>query len=56
MMKYLVTHDSHELKKGDIYEGDRLPLWLVGKATKIAEKAFEVATPADKKANKKTEK
>ena len=35
---------------------DALPLWLVGKATPLTEKAFEVATPADKKANKKTEK
>ncbi|QHJ82378.1 MAG: hypothetical protein [Caudoviricetes sp.] len=55
-MKFLLTHDSHELKKGEIYEGDALPLWLVGKATPLTEKAFEVATPADKKSNKKTEK
>lgn len=55
-MKFLLTHDSHELKKGEIYEGDSLPLWLVGKATPLTEKAFEVATPADKKANKKMEK
>jgi len=56
MMKYLVTHDSHELKKGDTYEGDRLPLWLVGKATLIKEKEFVVATPAGKKTTKKADK
>lgn len=55
-MKFLLTHDSHELKKGEIYEGDALPLWLVGKAVPLTEKMFEVATPADKKASKKTEK
>jgi len=51
-MKFLLTHDSHELKKGEIYEGDALPLWLVGKATPLTEKAFEVATP-EKKTSKK---
>ncbi|HHQ6537924.1 TPA: hypothetical protein ACSTJY_003303 [Serratia fonticola] len=30
--KYILTHDSHQLKKGDVYEGDTLPAWLVGKA------------------------
>lgn len=55
-MKFLLTHDSHEMKKGEIYEGDALPLWLVGKATPLTDKTFEVATPADKKASKKTEK
>lgn len=55
-MKFLLTHDSHELKKGEIYEGDALPLWLVGKATPLTEKAFEVATPSEKKAAKKSEK
>lgn len=53
-MKYLVTHDSHDLKKGDVYEGDELPLWLAGKAIPLTEKSFEVATPAeDKKAKAK---
>ncbi|HDL1233932.1 TPA: hypothetical protein PWY77_002151 [Mannheimia haemolytica] len=46
-MKWLLTHDSHELKKGDVYEGETLPLWLVGKAIEIEEKSFEVATPSD---------
>ncbi|MBO6227485.1 MAG: hypothetical protein J6N68_07460 [Shewanella sp.] len=55
-MKFLLTHDSHELNKGEIYEGDSLPLWLVGKATPLTEKAFEVATPAEKKTTKKSEK
>lgn len=43
--KWLLTHDSHELKKGDIYEGVELPLWLNGKAHPLAERTFEVATP-----------
>jgi len=43
--KWLLTHDSHELKKGDIYEGVELPLWLTGKAQPLAERTFEVATP-----------
>lgn len=30
--KYILTHDSHQLKKGDMYEGDTLPAWLAGKA------------------------
>ncbi|HII3771054.1 hypothetical protein ACFGWO_07540 [Pasteurella multocida] len=44
MAKWLLKYDSHELKKGDVYEGDTLPLWLVGKVVEI-EDAFEVATP-----------
>lgn len=43
--KWIVTHDSHKLAKGEFYEGDILPLWLVGKATPIADRSFEVATP-----------
>ncbi len=43
--KWIVTHDSHKLAKGDFFEGDKLPLWLVGKATPIADQSFEVATP-----------
>lgn len=43
--KWIVTHNSHKLEKGDFYEGDTLPLWLVGKATPIADQSFEVATP-----------
>lgn len=46
-MKWLLTHDSHKLKKGDIYEGEGLPLWLVGKALEVEEKVLEVATPED---------
>lgn len=46
-MKWLLTHDSHKLKKGDIYEGETLPLWLVGKALEVEEKMLEVATPED---------
>ena len=45
-MKWLLTHDSHEMKKGDIYEGESLPSWLVGKVSLVDKKAFEVATPA----------
>ncbi|HDR1174442.1 TPA: hypothetical protein QB232_002143, partial [Pasteurella multocida] len=44
MAKWLLKYDSHELKKGDVYEGDTLPLWLVGKVVEI-EDTFEVATP-----------
>lgn len=45
--KWLVTHDSHALKKGEIYEGKDLPLWLEGKATLVSDAVFEVATPGD---------
>lgn len=34
--KWMLTHDSHELKKGDIYEGASLPVWLEGKANPIS--------------------
>ena len=30
--QWLLTHDSHKLKKGEVYKGESLPLWLVGKA------------------------
>ena len=30
--RWMLTHDSHKLKKGEIYEGDELPAWLAGKA------------------------
>lgn len=43
--KWILTHDSHALKKGEIYEGDTLPAWLQGKATPLAADSFEVATP-----------
>jgi len=43
--KWILTHDSHTLKKGEIYEGDVLPAWLQGKATPLAADSFEVATP-----------
>ncbi|MDT0208504.1 MULTISPECIES: hypothetical protein [Serratia] len=43
--KWIVTHDSHKLAKGEFFEGEKLPLWLVGKATPIADQSFEVATP-----------
>lgn len=45
--KWMLTHDSHELKKGQIYEGEELPLWLVGKATLVGDQVLEVATPGD---------
>ncbi|MBI6135082.1 hypothetical protein JEP93_17970 [Serratia marcescens] len=45
--QWLLTHDSHELKKGDIYKGETLPLWLAGKAIPVGEQILEVATPAD---------
>lgn len=43
--KWIVTHDSHKLAKGEFFEGEKLPLWLVGKATPVAAQSFEVATP-----------
>ena len=55
MAKFILTHDSHELKKGDSIECDVLPAWLVGKVMPVAEQEFEVATP-EKKATKKTTK
>ncbi|HCT6230170.1 TPA: hypothetical protein OT291_002650, partial [Escherichia coli] len=45
--KWLLTHDSHELKKGEVYKGETLPLWLAGKAIPVSEQVLEVATPAD---------
>ncbi|NUL36636.1 hypothetical protein [Kosakonia sacchari] len=45
--KWMLTHDSHELKKGQVYEGEKLPLWLVGKAIPVADRTLEVATPAE---------
>lgn len=45
--KWLLTHDSHELKKGEVYEGASLPPWLVGKTTPVSDQVLEVATPAD---------
>lgn len=52
-MKWILTHDSHHLKRGDVYEGDNLPAWLVGKASLVEEKSFEVATPQEKTTKKK---
>ncbi|NPE57729.1 hypothetical protein HLB27_03320 [Dickeya dadantii] len=43
--KWLLTHDSHELKKGEVYEGDSLPPWLAGKAIPVSDQVLEVATP-----------
>lgn len=43
--KWILTHDSHELKKGDVYEGTTLPAWLSGKASPVSADVFEVATP-----------
>ncbi|HCW0179595.1 TPA: hypothetical protein OW286_002953 [Citrobacter freundii] len=45
--KWLLTHDSHELKKGEVYKGESLPLWLVGKAIPVGDQVLEVATPSD---------
>lgn len=45
--KWMLTHDSHELKKGQIYEGEELPLWLVGKAIPVSDQVLEVATPGE---------
>ena len=45
--QWLLTHDSHELKKGEVYKGETLPLWLVGKAIPVGDQVLEVATPAD---------
>lgn len=47
--KWLLTHDSHELKKGEVYTGESLPLWLVGKAIPVGDQVLEVATPGDMK-------
>ncbi|MFG0782427.1 hypothetical protein ACF8O5_18540 [Raoultella sp. TYF_8] len=47
--QWLLTHDSHELKKGDVYKGETLPLWLAGKAIPVGDTVLEVATPADLK-------
>lgn len=43
--KWIVTHDSHKLKKGEIYEGTELPAWLAGKANPLSADAFVVSTP-----------
>ncbi|ATZ95297.1 hypothetical protein [Dickeya fangzhongdai] len=43
--KWMLTHDSHELKRGAIFEGNSLPLWLSGKAIPVSEQVLEVATP-----------
>lgn len=43
--KWIVTHDSHKLKKGEIYEGTELPAWLAGKANPLSAGAFVVSTP-----------
>lgn len=45
--KWLLTHDSHKLKKGEVYKGETLPLWLAGKAIPVSDQVLEVATPAD---------
>lgn len=45
--KWMLTHDSHKLKKGDIYEGEALPAWLAGKAVPVNGQVFEVATPGE---------
>lgn len=34
--QWLLTHDSHKLKKGQVYEGETLPAWLVGKVIPYA--------------------
>ena len=41
--QWLLTHDSHELKKGEVYKGETLPLWLVGKAIPVGDQVLEVA-------------
>ena len=43
----MLTHDSHELKKGEVYKVETLPLWLAGKAIPVSDQVLEVATPAD---------
>lgn len=45
--KWMLTHDSHELKKGEIYEGESLPLWLAGKTIPVSGQVLEVATPGE---------
>lgn len=53
MAKWILTHDSHEMRKGDTYEGESLPSWLAGKVFLVEEKSFEVATPQEKPPKKK---
>lgn len=43
--KWMLTHDSHTLKKGEIYQGESLPAWLSGKAIPVSDQVLEVATP-----------
>lgn len=43
---WLVKHDSHREKAGDVFEGDELPWYLAGKAVPTTKQVFEVATPA----------
>ena len=45
--QWLLTHDSHKLKKGEVYKGESLPLWLVGKAIPVSDQVLEVATPGE---------
>ncbi|MEF3090483.1 MULTISPECIES: hypothetical protein [Raoultella] len=45
--QWLLTHDSHELKKGEVYKGETLPLWLAGKAIPVSDQVLEVATPGE---------
>lgn len=51
--KWLVTHPGNGMKKNEIYEGDTLPAWLVGKAKLLEVQSLEVAT--DTKAQKAKE-
>jgi hypothetical protein len=44
--KWLLTHDSHELKKGEVYKGETLPCgWW--ESDPVSDQVLEVATPAD---------
>lgn len=45
--QWLLTHDSHKLKKGEVYKGETLPLWLAGKAIPVSDQVLEVATPGE---------
>ena len=47
--KWLLTHDKKKKKKGEVYTGESLPLWLVGKAIPVGDQMLEVATPDDMK-------
>lgn len=56
-MRWLVEYDSHKEKKGDIFEGEELPLYLHGKVKELSdskkkERVLEVSTPSHERQTK----